>query len=103
MQTVTVGLVGSLLGTHGEKAVKLEGIRFLLVTPISSLFTGDETGVNPMNGLLVCFEVVVGGEGIPTEDALVASLSCVPHLMLCAVLSQGKDLVAVMAGISAAP
>lgn len=103
MQIVTVGLVGSLLRAHGEKAIELEGISFLLITPISCLFTGNETGINPMNGLLVCFEIVVGGEGIPTEDALVAPLSCVPHLVLCAVLSQGKDLVAVMARISAPP
>lgn len=103
MQTVTVGLVGSLLRAHGEKAVQLEGISLLLITPISCLFTGDEAGVNPMNGLLVCFEIIVGGKGIPAEDALVAPLSCVPHLVLCAVLSQGKDLVAVMAWISAPP
>lgn len=103
MQTVTVGLVGSLLGAHGEEAVELKGIGFLLVTPISCLFTGDEAGVDPVNGLLVCFEIVIGGKGVPTEDALVATLSRVPHLVLCAVLSQGEDLVAVMARISAAP
>ena len=103
MQTVTVGLVRSLLGAHGEKAVELEGVSLLLITPISCLFTGDEAGINAMNGLLVCFEIVVGSEGIPAEDALVAPFSCVPHLMFCAVLSQGKDLVAIMAWIFAAP
>lgn len=103
MQTVTVSLVGSLLGAHGEEAVEFQGIGFLLITPISCLFTGDEAGINPMNGLLVCFEIVVSGKGVPAEDALVASLSCVPHLMLCAVLSQGEDLVAEMAWIFASP
>lgn len=103
MQTVTVSLVGSLLGAHGEKAVELECVRFLLVTPIGCLFAGDEAGVNPVDGLLVCFEIVVGGKGVPAEDALVAALSCVPHLVLCAVLCQGEDLVAEVARILASP
>lgn len=103
MQTVTVSLVGSLLGAHGKKTVQFEGVSFLLITPVSCLLTGDEAGINPMDGLLMGFEIVVRGEGVPAEDALVAALSCVPHLMLCAVLGQGKDLVAVMARIFAAP
>lgn len=56
-----------------------------------------------MEGSLVGLQVIIGHKGFPAEDALVPAFPSVPHLVLGAVLSQGKHLLTVPARVLPPP